>query len=357
MKQGTFGNLQELAMELERQAESKRDVVVDTRDLIFETDPEKTVDGVHPSNLHIQGDGSYDLKPLAQRQITDRCGIPAKYADRMARVAPALLDENVKHWFQKKPERRMVRQLDGFARAFLSDRFELIDNYDVAEATLPHLINSHVKVMSCDVTDTKLYLKAVSERITGEVKKGDVVQMGICITNSEVGLGAFSVQPYLYTLACTNGMIVPKEFGEGIHKRHLGKQKELGILYQQETILKDNEAFMLKLRDIVQSLVSQDTFDDILRRIRLADQNMIEGNPHKAIEVVGKQMSLTNHERDGVLRHLVEGGSLSQWGVASAITRQSQDVESYDRASELEEIGGKIIELPPSAWREIAVAA
>ncbi len=37
-------------------------------------------------------------------------------------------------------------------------------------------------------------------------------------------------------------------------------------------------------------------------------------------------------------------------------TRTSQDVESYDRASELEQLGGQILELAPSQWRTIAEA-
>ena len=39
-----------------------------------------------------------------------------------------------------------------------------------------------------------------------------------------------------------------------------------------------------------------------------------------------------------------------------AVTRASQDVEDYDRASELEQLGGQIIELAPSQWKTIAEA-
>ena len=41
----------------------------------------------------------------------------------------------------------------------------------------------------------------------------------------------------------------------------------------------------------------------------------------------------------------------------NAVTRQSQDVEDYDRATELERIGAQVIELPKSEWRELAMAA
>lgn len=37
-----------------------------------------------------------------------------------------------------------------------------------------------------------------------EVRKGDIVQAGVMISNSEVGLGAVSIQPLVYRLVCTN---------------------------------------------------------------------------------------------------------------------------------------------------------
>ena len=47
-------------------------------------------------------------------------------------------------------------------------------------------------------------------------------------------------------------------------------------------------------------------------------------------------------EASGILGHLAAGGNLSRWGFANAVTRYAQDVESYDRATELEKLGGKL---------------
>jgi hypothetical protein len=59
-----------------------------------------------------------------------------------------------------------------------------------------------------------------------------------------------------------------------------------------------------------------------------------------------RHQGLSSGEGDGILAHLIRGGDLSQWGLCSAIARMSQDIEDYDRATELERIGGKLIELP-----------
>jgi hypothetical protein len=38
------------------------------------------------------------------------------------------------------------------------------------------------------------------------------------------------------------------------------------------------------------------------------------------------------------------------------VTRQAEDVDSYDRATELEELGGKILAYSDREWRTIAGA-
>ena len=58
----------------------------------------------------------------------------------MRKEAPEPLATNVNEWFHNKPERRMIRTLDGQARAFLSDRYRRLDNYDLASTVLPILI-------------------------------------------------------------------------------------------------------------------------------------------------------------------------------------------------------------------------
>lgn len=56
-----------------------------------------------------------------------------------------------------------------------------------------------------------------------------------------------------------------------------------------------------------------------------------------------------------ILGHLIAGGDLSLYGLANAVTRHAQDVQSYDRSTELEATGYKIITMQPSLlkrWNE-----
>ena len=71
------------------------------------------------------------------------------------------------------------------------------------------------------------------------------------------------------------------------------------------------------------------------------------------MELVAKSISLNDTESDGVLHYLSKGGDLSRYGLANAITRYAQDVEDYDRSTELERLGCGVIELPRNDWARL----
>jgi len=46
--------------------------------------------------------------------------------------SPDLLSKNINHWMTEPDEKpKLIRTLDGKARAFLSDKYKIIDNDDV----------------------------------------------------------------------------------------------------------------------------------------------------------------------------------------------------------------------------------
>ena len=89
------------------------------------------------------------------------------------------------------------------------------------------------------------------------------------ISNSEVGLGAVSVQPLVYRLVCTNGMVV-NDFGE--RKAHVGRAakalEDSFHVYTEETQRAEDKAFMLKLRDTTLAAIEEARFAQIVGRLR-----------------------------------------------------------------------------------------
>jgi hypothetical protein len=90
--------------------------------------------------------------------------------------------------------------------------------------------------------------------------------------------------------------------------------------------------------------------------INRAASDKIEGDLPAVVEVATTALGLNKSDRGPLLTHLARRGDLSRWGLASAVTRMAQDVDDYDTASDLERLGGRILELPASEWRRIAVA-
>lgn len=356
MKSGL--TLEQLAAEITRQNNAKADYMVSTDSLRMDT---------FGSSLYLHmrdSDGADGIEPLevgqiAHRQLSTYLGISSKYYDKMLSQAPDLLAYNANHWFSKEPEVRMVRTLDGVARAFLSNRYRRIDNYEVASAVLPIIGEiPDAQFASCEITDSKMYIKVVNPRLVTEVVPGDIVQAGIVITNSEVGQGAFSVQPLIYRLVCSNGMTVNDA---AVRRNHVGRvaaAEENFLIYRDETLAADDKAFLMKVQDTVRAAVDEVTFQRVVGMMREAkDARMNTMDVPGVVKLASRSFSITDGESGGVLQHLLEGNDLTLYGLANAVTRYSQDVESYDRASELETIGYHVLSMGPQQWNRINQAA
>ena len=231
--------LTELAMEVDRQSSQKRDLVADTS-LMKVTDD--------ANRLTLEDAGEFRLNDLAHRQIGTRLKVPAAYYDRLRRDHPDLLADNINYLFQAEPEKRLVRTLDGNARAFLSNRYHRIDNDVVLGMAIRTLQETDLalQVASAEVTERRLYLKVTFPQIEAQVKVGDVVRSGILISNSEVGLGSYQVAPFLERLICVNGMVVNEMGNRRAHVgRATGNEADVYELYQDDTLKADDQALLL----------------------------------------------------------------------------------------------------------------
>lgn len=351
--------LQELAIELDRQNNAKTDYLLDTRKMVMDADENGAV--LTLINDQTNTNTLLGVNDIAHEQIGSSLGIPKNYYDRMRRENPALLTENVNTWFNADPKVRMVRTLDGTARAFLSDRYRRIDNFDIASVVLPLLGDMNVKFESTEITDSRMYIKVVNERLTREVKPGDYVQSGLIITNSEVGMGTVTIQPLLYRLVCTNGMIVNDMKSGATRRKHLGRRYSTSdedyVLYADDTLLADDRALMLKMRDTIKNSLDEVHFSNLIENMRAATEVQITANNiPDMVKLAAPEFGITLHESEGILDHLIRGGDLSLYGLSNAVTRYAQDVNSYDRSTELEAIGYNILTMPQRQWNKLQEA-
>ena len=352
MKQGM--TIQDAAKEIMRQSQAKADYLVNTANLHMET-----CDGIPILRL-LDESGVDRVEPLdilttAHRQMSAYLNIPWKYYERMRQEDIGLLAQNVNTWLRKGPEQRMIRTIDGRARAFLSNRYRRIDNIDIARITLPIIQQMPDAIYeSCNLSDDYMFIKVVNPRLTAEVVPGDIVQAGVVISNSETGQGAVCVQPLIYRLVCSNGMVVNEARTRRNHIGRVTSADENLLIYSAATLRADDKAFVMKVQDTVRAAVDEARFTKILDKLRESkDKKLNTADLPGVVKLASSSMGITDAESEGVLQHLIEGTDYSLYGLANAVTRHSQDVESYDRASKLEEIGYQIITMSPALFQHI----
>lgn len=354
----TGKSIVELAQELQRIQESKRDFIVPTTKLSMNDQ----------GNLEFTNGVKHEvsINNWSGGQLASYVDIPKQYFDRIKSQNPALLAQNVNHGLQvaaksSDREARLVRTIDGKARGILSSKYRVLDAHDLLEATLPVLLENRFEVMSSEITDQRLYLKTVTKRIEGEVAVNDVVQYGVMLSTSDVGAGSLRVEPFFYRLACLNGMVMETKF----RKAHLGSSnfdQHVQELLTDSTKKLNDAAFFATVRDYITATMKPENFERELNKMReAANQKITNFDLEKVVELTMNEVGIRGEGvKKGILAALAsgnEGAGLTKWGLVNSFTRaaHSDDID-YDTATDLERAGGAVLELSPSQWKKVAVA-
>jgi hypothetical protein len=336
-------SLNELAQKLTDQKSLKKDYVVESSNLRFYSNGS--------NQLHLQEiDEVFDVNDVALNQITTKVGLSKKYTDKMLDGHKSLLMDNVNYWFTNTPKAQMIRTLDGTARAVLSDKYKRVDNDMIAEQVLPILLDKKYDIKSCAITDTKMYIKASLPSLQREVNKGDVVESGVIISNSEVGHGAVNVSPFIHRLVCMNGMVVNDS---RLQSRHLtSSQATIDGVYEvlsDEAKELDSQALLAKVRDVVASTSDEMRFEEQVQMMTNASQIKIK-RPKKVIELLENKFDLTKNEGESILENLINRDDKQPmsnlWSVVNSITALGNTMDDYDRGTKMQEIGGRLLTMP-----------
>ena len=220
--------------------------------------------------------------PILHQHLSEKLDIPKKYYNRIQGLTDTnLIDQNVTHWLKAMKGNVFLRTFidnnnnEGFARAILSDRYNVIDNFDVLfsalEAVKSSGLNLKIEDNGCDLSESKMYVRFVAPDVEinapellknyrnpkGGSGVGDGIITGFVITNSELGQGSFSISPRAVVLKCQNGMVFKNDaFG----KVHLGSKMEQfsQIDWSEETKRKNYELIQAQVKDAVNQFTSED---------------------------------------------------------------------------------------------------
>lgn len=365
--------LEALAKEVQRQREVRKDLNAHTSAMTA-----KVVDaGTKPTVALALKNGkttTYDIASLGHEQIGEYLKIPKPYYERMLDEAPLLLADNINAWLAKRDERRMVRVLDGKVRAVLSNTYHPMDNYELMQAVLPVLAKHKVEVMSADVTERRLYIKAIIPALSEALPAGRFwlddkhaighgttetrIVSAITISNSEVGDGSLSVAPSVFDTWCTNLAVMREAAMRKYHVgRRTGREDDASVIvYKDDTRKADDKALWLKVRDTVEASFDEQHFRKAIAQMRNATEQNIEGdNLPAVIEAVGDEYDLPLGFDAKLLANLTKRADSSRFGVAAAVTALANTQKDYELSTELEAIGGDIL-TNDTVWKVIAKA-
>lgn len=323
-------NLHALIEELEQQKPLKWDEKIQAAKLVM-------IPNENHVGLQLNGkDKAFHLTKPCHTQIAERLEIPARYYQKMEQEAPSLLTENVNTWLKKESKEVFLRGLGDSVRAFLSDRYRVIDHLDVLYCSLNELQAYETEVEACFLSETEMNVKVKSNQLQDFVRhKDDLIIGGLLLTNSETGHRALRVEPRVFRVRCTNGMVIEEFLTRRIH---LGNGSE-----------EFDEVIYLSIRRSIKELFGK--FGEIVQVLRETTEIKVR-NPQRVINNVVEHYKLSEEQKENVLIAFGAEPEEDQYGIANALTRAAQREESWERSLELERIGGKVITLSRDAFRK-----
>ncbi len=323
-------------------------------------------------------EGLFTPNGVFDEGIADKLKIPLAYVRRLRADRPDLYDANVNGWLHgRKAKVRysegaqevlregvpgdsrkfMLRCYSGddggagVARALLSNRYGVIDNFDVLVAALQGIreADPNAKVVGCDLTDRRMYVRVQSLDVsvlapalldgyhspyTG-LSGADNRQVfaGFLLTNSEVGNGRFSITPRVVFEVCDNGMTITKD---AIGRAHIGRaQEESVVQWSQDTTSKELALITAQAHDSVATFLSEEYLQSVVDDVTEKAGGEIK-NSAEAVKVVTKKLNYSDEVAAGILDMFIKGGQTTAGGVMQAVTAYAQQVTDADLAADLE---------------------
>lgn len=392
-------DLQTLATALNDQRTRALDVVADARSLTVEggalilrgTEAVLSEDGV--SSV----DGRYVPTTVGDEGLAEKLGIPTPYLRRLRSDAPDLYDANVGGWLARDERRFMLRLLrggdvveaHGVLRAFLSDSYRTVDNFDVLLAALEGMREAGVSEprIQADLTDRRMYVRVTVPEIAayapdllagyrspfdgGAADAGGwtpdrvahaaagegsayvpgsepIVFGGFVITNSETGNGGYNLTPRLEVKVCANGLTIAADAQKKIH---LGPKLDTGVVRASDRTLQANlELVKAQTADAVRTFLDVDYVQAKIREMEKSAGVKVT-DPQKTIATVSKQLGFTKDQQAEILNHFVVGGQLTAGGVMQAVTSVAQTLADGDAAWDMEAAGLPALEMAAAEAR------
>ena len=393
MHRSTYEAISDMCEKAREKAMSKVDVVLPAKSITVLEEPVGW-SAMHPGYRKAEvrmPDGeevTVKFDKIAQEQLAAFCAPGAvAYLRHCAMEGKFdLVADNLNSWLRESTKNRMLRMTKtehtGYkyaVRSFNSDQYARIDNELVLDYARPILETyPMLEVKSLNLGDNNMSMKFTTPRVRGEVKLNDVVESGIYAKNNEVGKGTQEWLQYIGRITCSNGMVSAYPLAR-VQRRHKGRKLDIGILPQfhelyGHTRTEDGlnaygiEAEMIRdlrvqVKRAINSALDNDTFMAQLKEMskaaeqetsisRFSRADFRDHNAFPALRILEKDFGpLAGYVKTEIHENFASDGDHTKWGFANAITKVANQAKAYATATELEELGGKVVSLNDYRWR------
>jgi len=262
------------------------------------------------------------FKPHAHDQFLTRLDYPKRLYNRL----PKELNLMTINWLIQNgayDRDATFRLVDGDqVRALMSARFEPFDNLELLTLLEPYCGDGVVRWEWND--ELTLHISISFPRTAEKIKVGDVVERGIHISNSEVGVRSVTIAGYVYRLKCSNGAIGGGDGGEIYRFRHVGDAD--------------------RLREVVEAAIQSTMMEaeKITAQFKAAVNKRIS-DPASEIERIAKENELTQEQFKAALDAFITGKETSTlFGVSQAFSRAAQTYQG-EQSYALQRISAQVV--------------
>lgn len=203
----------------------------------------------------------------------------------------------------------------------------MIDHLDILYCSLNELQAHEAEIEDCYLSEIEMNIKVKSQKLKDFVRhRDDLIVGGLFFTNSETGHKALRVEPRLFRVKCSNGMIVEEFVTREIH---IGNDEFDEVIY-------------LSIRRSIRELFGR--FGEIVQTLIESTEVKIS-NPQKVINNLVEHYKLSEVQKDNILMAFGAEPEYDKYGIANAITQAAQKEETGEKSVELERVGGNLISL------------
>jgi hypothetical protein len=277
-------------------------------------------------------------------QLSARVGAPAGY---LREIPSTLACQNINYSLKSRGESMgeanlLFHKNSGLiCRAFTSDKYGRIWNYEVAERLqrlntvwrVPPARTDDEKPSGIYASDHDMFVFLVNDsvRIADGTDQG--LGRGVFVSNSEVGAAALRVTRFLYRYVCGNHIVWGAKNVEEIAVRHVGEHvgSRMSRLFQATLMEYANESA-----------------SDQEAKIANARTMTLGGDKDAVLDLIFGKRFMSRKQTETAYEAVVpeiDGDPKTVWGLTQGITRVSQQTPYADERVAMEMASAKVLAL------------